>query len=261
MPELPEVESFRLRFNREILHRRISDVEVLDEKVLRGFPVADLNDFLAGSVFNSTSRRGKYFFAQRTAGEWLHIHLGMTGDMVLFDPAETYPRFSRVVLYFETGLAMAYADMRKFGHFYPVQDLDRFLTTHHLGPDGLTVTQSQWIKSLVKRKGILKAALLDQSVVAGLGNLYIDEICLQTGVHPGSRVENIPEIQLIHMHQAMVTLFHEAIDQHANAATYPTRSLWAWREKGFLFPDGRGPVETLTLAGRTTCVVPTQICY
>ncbi|HRW74380.1 MAG: hypothetical protein H6568_09235 [Lewinellaceae bacterium] len=261
MPELPEVESFRLRFDRQILNRKISDVKVLDDKVLRGYPAAALHSFLTGASFSSTTRRGKYFLAHRSTGKWLHIHLGMTGDMILFDPSDECPRFTRIILHFETGNAMAYADMRKFGRFYPVADLERFLREHRLGPDGLAITQQQWLEALHQRKGILKAVLLDQSVVAGLGNLYIDEICLQTGIHPGSRVEYIPEQQLIQMHQVMVKLFHDAIDRQADTATYPTKSLWAWREAGYHFPDGRGPVETMTLAGRTTCVLPDQIRY
>ncbi|MCF8238071.1 MAG: hypothetical protein K9I85_07940 [Saprospiraceae bacterium] len=112
-----------------------------------------------------------------------------------------------------------------------------------------------------RKKGNLKAALLTQSVLAGLGNLYIDEICLQTRVHPGSRIEQIPVGKLKEIYQVMIDILSAYIDRHAEGSTYPTSNLWSWRENGYTFPDGRGPVHTCTLAGRTTCIVPDQIKY
>jgi formamidopyrimidine-DNA glycosylase len=261
MPELPEVETFRLRFERNILHRRIEHVTVIDNKVLRGVSILELKKELTGHSFTKTYRRGKYFFAKLSSQHWLHIHLGMTGEMEYFDAAAEPPTYSRVILEFEKGPSMAYVDMRKFGSFYPIHDLDTFLIEKHLGPDALSLSEQEFLDRLSRKKGNLKAVLLSQSVLAGLGNLYIDEICLQTRVHPGSRTEQIPPDKLKEIYQVMIEILSASIDRHAKGSTYPTSNLWSWRERGYTFPDGRGPVHTCTLAGRTTCTVPDQVKY
>ncbi len=261
MPELPEVESFRLRFEKQILHRRIRKVLILDSKVLRGFSSTDLQKELIGQSCTETYRRGKYFFAKLSNQHWLHIHLGMTGEMEPFESEEEPPKFSRVILHFKNGPSLAYVDMRKFGSFYSIDNLEVFLTEKSLGPDALSLSESQFLDRLSAKKGILKAVLLNQSVLAGLGNLYIDEICLQTMVHPGSRVEHLPLKRLKEIYRVMIEILSASIDRHTESSTYPTSSLWSWRKKGYVFPDGRGPVDTLTLSGRTTCFIPDQIMY
>ncbi len=261
MPELPEVESFRYRFERDIQHRVIQDVLVLDQKVLRKTPVQHLKNELIGKSFISTFRQGKYFFAELSSKHWLHIHLGMTGEMENFEPHEDAPKFSRIILEFAHGPHMAYVDMRKFGSFFPIPDLDQYISAKSLGPDALTISEAEFLERLSSRKGILKAILLQQSVLAGLGNLYVDEICLQTRIHPASRTEQIPGNKLKALYQVMMEILTASIDRHAEASTYPSSGLWSWREKGYYFKDGRGPVESLTLAGRTTYVVPDQKVY
>jgi formamidopyrimidine-DNA glycosylase len=259
MPELPEVESFRRRFEAEALHRIILRVEVHDAKVLRETPIPALRKFLEGHSLINTHRRGKYFFAERDAGQYLHIHLGMTGDMVRFLPEEDPPRHTRVAIHFTEGPSLAYRDMRKFGHFYPVPDLEALYQQRDLGPDALALDEAHFLTIMRKRKGILKAALLDQSLLAGLGNLWIDEICLITAIHPASAIENIPDKILSIFFKAMQETLSAALAQNPLYHTYPTDHLWAWRKAGYCFPDGTGPVAVQTLAGRTTCTVPTQI--
>jgi len=189
MPKLPEVESFRRRFATVALHREVAAVEVLDAKVLRGCTAMGLETFLLGYRMMATQHRGKYFFALREGSGALHIHLGMTGVFRLFDPVETTPRFSRVILHFRHGPSLAYTDARKFGRFHPVENPEDYLTLAGVGPDALEIGEAEFLERIDQRRGLLKAALLDQRLVAGLGNLWIDEICMATGIHPGSRLE------------------------------------------------------------------------
>lgn len=261
MPELPEVESFRRRFAAVALQREIREAEVLDNTVLRGVPPQALQDFLQGNTLTDTRRRGKYFFALSHRGPALHIHLGMTGDFRLFEPDTEAPRFARVILRFLSGPSLAYTDPRKFGHFYPVEDPETFLDRRGVGPDALQIREADFLARLAGRRGILKAALLDQSLIAGLGNLWIDEICLDTLIHPASRLEHLPEERLRTFYRVMQRRLEQALAENNDARTYPTDSLWSWREAGYRFPDGRGPVSRLTLAGRTTYTIPDQVRF
>src|SRR5687768_16960472 len=113
MPELPEVEAYTRYFAHHALHRTVTRVRVLDERIL-GARRPGLNAALRGREFSQVRRHGKHFFAQ--SGErWLHLHFGMSGDLVAYGRNEPTPRFARVIFDFDDGTHLAFEDMRLFG--------------------------------------------------------------------------------------------------------------------------------------------------
>jgi len=176
MPELPEVESYAQFFALHALDRIIARVRVLDERILAVRKAAIRK--LVGRQFTSVRRHGKHLFAQ--AGDvWLRLHFGMTGDL-----ATDSGRFAKVVFEFEDGTRLAFDDMRLFGVVDLVRDPDAFILDRRLGPDPLTIGVREFRARLAGRRGAIKALLLSQDVIAGVGNLYADETLFRAGIHP-----------------------------------------------------------------------------
>ena len=191
MPELPEVETYARYFARHALHQRIAKVEVRDERILGEIRKDALARRLRGREFESVRRHGKHLFADASSA-WLHLHFGMTGDLAYVRDGDV-PRFARVVFHFANGARLAFEDMRLFGLVDLVEDPDAYISAAGLGPDPLDpkFTFAKFAKLLERRKGAVKSLLMSQELVAGLGNLYVDEILYQTSIHPRRAVDTI----------------------------------------------------------------------
>ena len=181
MPELPEVEEYARYFARHALHQRIARVRVLDERILGATRKAAFVRRLTNREFAQVRRHGKHLFAD--AGDaWLHLHFGMTGDLAYYDKKP--PRFARIIFDFDNGKHLAFEDMRLFGLAELTPDPDTYIREHGLGPDPLEINLRQFRERLSSRRGAIKAVLLMQNVIAGVGNLYADETLYRAGIHP-----------------------------------------------------------------------------
>src|SRR3954454_13100277 len=185
MPELPEVETYGRYFARHALKRRIDHVDVRDERILGEIRKDVFARKLRGRTFVRVRRHGKHLFID-AGGVWLHLHFGMTGDLAFYRDVRKEPRFARVVFDFDDGSHLAFDDMRLFGVVDLIDDPDAFIAAHRLGRDPLDpkLRLADFRELMAKRRGAIKALLMSQDVVAGLGNLYVDETLFVTGIHP-----------------------------------------------------------------------------
>src|SRR5438067_12804858 len=169
MPELPEVERYCRYFASHALHQRVAAVRVLDERIL-GIRAAALRRALVGREFARVRRHGKHLFAD-TGSSWLHLHFGMSGDLFYYFDDSEQPRFARVVFEFENGARLAYDDMRLFGVVDLTPDPDAFIAEHRLGPDplGSAFRLPVFRRIAAKRRGAVKALLMSQEIIAGMG--------------------------------------------------------------------------------------------
>jgi formamidopyrimidine-DNA glycosylase len=176
MPELPEVETFARYFRRHALGQRIERVHVRDERILADIRKETFARKLKGHTFASVRRHGKHLFAD-AGGLWLHLHFGMTGDLAYYRDIEDEPRFAKVVFDFEGGNHLAFEDVRLFGLAELIDSPDAFIEERGLGPDPLEkpFTRARFEKLLATRRGAIKSLLMSQDLIAGLGNLYVDE--------------------------------------------------------------------------------------
>lgn len=253
MPELPEVHTFQQYFDAAALQQQVMRVEVHDDKIIRNMDGSSFAERVAGNTFISSLRRGKYLFAHLDNGHDVLLHFGMTGDLKLYTEAEEAPRFERFTFVFRDGQRLGFDDARKFARILYLEDRDAYITEVGLGPDALIMTAEDFLAAMHKRKTSIKGFLLNQKIVAGVGNLYADEICYRTHVHPASVVSKLPAKKRSELFTTMQAVLQEAVQQAPYYKDYPDNWMWnAWRYDGHLMPDGKSVVENTKIAGRTT---------
>lgn len=252
MPELPEVNTFQKFFNGTSLDQRIEAVEVFDSKIIRNVSAEVFIDKLTGRTFTGSYRRGKYLFAQLDDGHHLLLHFGMTGDLNYYSEPEERTKYERFVFHFDNGQKLGFDCPRKFARICYVEQLEDYLKEIGLGEDALVIGAEDFLQKMGNKSATIKGFLLDQAQVAGVGNLYADEICYQTRIHPGSRVNQLSVAQKQAIHQAMQRILREAIERNAYYKDYPENWFWEWRREGEPGPGGEGTVRRTKIAGRTT---------
>lgn len=187
MPELPEVETVRRSLERLVVGKTIRDVDVFVEKMIRNMDENRLKEIITNQVINGIKRRGKYLLFD--VGDYYIVsHLRMEGRYFIKHLDEPKDKHEHVIFYFTDGVTMRYHDTRKFGTFDIVKknEMDQFKPLVTLGyeplEDQLTV---KYLKEKLRHKTIaIKSALLDQHIVAGLGNIYVNEVLFLSKVHP-----------------------------------------------------------------------------
>lgn len=253
MPELPEVEIFTRYFARHALHQRIERVHVRDERILADIRKETFARKLKGHSFTSVQRHGKHLFAD-AGGVWLHLHFGMTGDLAYYRDKREEPRFAKIVFDFEGGGHLAFEDVRLFGLAELIEDPETFIEARGLGADPLAppFTQAKFASLLANRRGAIKSLLMSQDLVAGLGNLYVDEALYQTNIHPRRTVDRLDATERRALFTTMRRILRDAIARHERDADHPPRFLIHHREEGERCPRCGGTIRKAVVFGRTT---------
>jgi len=254
MPELPEVETYTRYFARHALEQKIARVDVRDERILGEIRKDAFVKKLRGSAFKSARRHGKHLFAEVGGKTWLHLHFGMSGDLTYSNDREGDPRFARVVFHFDNGEWLAFEDMRLFGVVELVQSPDEYIAEHKLGPDPLDpkFTFPRFAALLERRRGAIKSLLMTQEILAGLGNLYVDETLYQTSIHPRRTVDELSKGEEKAIFTTMRRMLRDVIARHERGAALPSRYLYHHREEGERCPKCGGTIQRSVVFGRTT---------
>jgi formamidopyrimidine-DNA glycosylase len=252
MPELPEVEIYCRYFAKHALQQKIERVRVLDPRILGDVRTAKFASALRGRAFRGVRRHGKHLFAD-AGGEWLHLHFGMSGDLAYYSSGDD-PRFARVVFDLEDGARLAFEDMRLFGVADLTRDPDVFIAEHRLGPDPLDpkFTLRRFRGLLARRRGATKALLMSQEIIAGIGNLYADEMLYQSSIHPRRPVDELSDLEVKTIFTAMRRILREVIERKSRHASYPSRYLIPHREEEGRCPRCSGTIRRTVVFGRTT---------
>jgi len=188
VPELPEVETIRLRLEPKLVGRRLEHVRIDDPRLVRPYEPVQVAAELEGERVSALDRRGKYLIVRFESGRGLLIHLRMTGSL-RHAPAGTLEDdpHRRAVVRLDDGSDVAYRDLRRFGTWLVVEpeELEPYLDAR-LGAEPLAdgFTAATLRKRLAGRRAPIKAALLDQRTLAGMGNIYADEALWRARIHP-----------------------------------------------------------------------------
>ncbi len=228
-------------------------------RVLRGISPSTLRRRLQGRELESTRRYGKHLFLRITDDGWLRLHFGMTGSPAYYrNGAEEGPdpEHTRLRLDFEGGGHMAYINVRRLGEIGLVEDPERFVEEEALGPDALDpdFDAEALAELLAGRRGAVKSTLMDQSHIAGIGNVYADEILFQAGIHPETEAGALEPDQVETLHRQMRRVLEAAID--ARVQDFPEWFLLTHRGGDMRCPECGGELETTEVSGRTTYVCP-----
>ncbi|HZD65355.1 MAG TPA: DNA-formamidopyrimidine glycosylase family protein [Acidimicrobiales bacterium] len=259
MPELPDVEGFRSLFAARAAGRRVVDVEVLDAGVVRNTTPASLRRSLRGRRFDQPERRGKWLVAPTgdggTAEATVLFHFGMTGLLSWADGAGDRHTHDRVVFVTEDG-ELRYRDQRKLRGLWLARGPDEVdAVIGRQGPDALGLGRRQLGERLSARRAGLKSALMNQSVVAGLGNLVVDEVLWQARVHPARRWTDLDRVERDRLSRALQRVLRASVRQ----GRVSTRSDWLTGRRDE--PDPRCPrcgrsLRRSQIGGRSTWWCP-----
>jgi formamidopyrimidine-DNA glycosylase len=251
MPELPDVETFKRYFDATSLHRRIGHVDVCDAYILKGTSARLLARGLKGRRFKSTRRHGKHLFVRANSHLWLRLHFGMTGSLHYFKHEKQAPKHTRVLFVFANAYCLAFEDQRKFGEIGLIENVNEFLEKRALGPDALDITLSQFTEILGKHRGSVKTILLNQKLIAGIGNIYADEILFRTRIHPATQVSALKEKTVMKLFRAGRDILKKAIEAKADMDRMPKSWLLPHRGKGGKCPRCGRELKSATIGGRT----------
>jgi formamidopyrimidine-DNA glycosylase len=233
MPELPEVETYRRFLDELVLQVPVVGLRILDAHVLTT-PEETLRAAVVGHRFTSSKRIGKQLLLllDDPPGAALTLHFGMTGDVAAYRDDHDRPRFVRVELTLDGGLRIGFIDPRKFGRVGLASDVTAFLQAKKLGPDALDeLTVTHLAAALTRRKNaVLKAALLDQRLTAGLGNWIVDEVLFQARIHPARRAGDLDPAEVKRLHAAIGLVLRTAVEAEARYRDFPVDFLIHARE-------------------------------
>lgn len=277
MPELPEVERARRIIETVVLGRTIDKVwcDTTDDIVFAGVSGRTVARRLEGRQVLAIKRRGKQLWFELDERPWPLFHLGMTGQFVtpqagplrLVSSAKDLqhawpPRFLKIRLWLSDGGELAMTNARRLGRIRLQQDPEREAPISKLGFDPLydMPTRADFAAKLMRRKGVLKAVLLDQGFAAGVGNWIADEVLYQAGVDPRRRGTSLSDAEAGRIHAKLRAVIGRACEVDADKDRLPRSWLFhdRWGKADNATTSRGDPIEHVDIAGRTTAWVPNR---
>jgi formamidopyrimidine-DNA glycosylase len=221
VPELPEVETVVRDLRPHLAGRRIIAARRLTRHALRKPWRAAWAKALAGAKVEAVRRRGKWIVLDLDGGRHLVLHLGMTGQLTVSDTATPVPDHTHLVFDLEGDVRqLRFCDIRRFGSatlFETGAALERFFTSAGLGPEPFGLDGDYWRERLAETDRALKAVLLDQGVVAGVGNIYADESLFEARLHPALRARGLDARAADRLLRAVAAVLGRAIERRGSS--------------------------------------------
>ena len=211
MPEIPEVEAFAY-LARKCIDKKISSVDIGDKRVIKKINASTFKKDLIDQEFISVEREGKYLILSlKPSKRKLIMHFGLTGFLVVTKDSKEV-RFSQVTFHFKKNGNLHWCSVRKFGKLWLVDSRDEVKGIAELGADALSLSLQQFMQRAHENGSKnIKAFLMDQSIIAGIGNEYSDEILFQSGIDPHHKVGELSDVALKKMYKQMHIIFKYAI--------------------------------------------------
>jgi len=270
MPELPEVETIRRQLARSIKGKKINDVTVRWGKRL----VPGKSKFVAGlkgRTIKDIRRHGKLMRLELSGGKVLFVHLKMTGQLLLKDKKAVPEKHAHVILKLAGSKDLHWVDMRKFGFLklLDAEAAEAYLASWNFGPEPLArgFTYQVFRDCLTHSPNAkIKPKLLEQTCIAGIGNIYAVEALWAAKIHPLSAIKNIPETKLKKLHRDIVRILKDAVkvggtsasdyyDAFGDAGGYE-KKLKAYQQEGKPCKRCRAKLKKIKVAGRGTVICP-----
>lgn len=270
MPELPEVETVRRTLEQLVLHKEIEQVTVRWAKIIK-LPeeVEQFKDALVGQTIEGIGRRGKFLIIYTTDFA-LVSHLRMEGKYGLYPAEEEADKHTHVIFHFKDGTELRYRDVRKFGTMHLFKKGSEFdqLPLSQLGPEPFSrdFTEERMKMLLAKTNRSIKTVLLDQKLVVGLGNIYVDEALFRAGIHPERMAHTLSDTEIARLHGEIIQTLKEAVDKGGSTIRSYVNSqgqigmfqleLFVYGRKGENCKSCAHVLERIVVGGRGTVFCP-----
>jgi formamidopyrimidine-DNA glycosylase len=254
MPELPEISLFKDYLDETALNKKITSIDFLHTGSLQA-PKEEFVTALKGKKFSGSHRLGKYLVIETTGDKVLVMHFGMTGKIEYYKNQDP-PKYSRVVFSFDDNDHLSYVCQRKLGKLFLAEGLEDFRESQELGEDALKLTEKKFLQELDGKTGSIKGVLTDQHVLAGIGNVYSDEILFQCQIHPKTRTNRISDKDKKQLYKKMNRILEMAIKKEGVRQDFPDSYLIKHRKEGDDCPKCEGKIEQIKVSGRSTYFCP-----
>lgn len=254
MPELPEITLFRDYVTETSLNKTIKKIEFPDASLLQS-PQTEFKKALTGNQLKKAERLGKYLAVSTTGEATLIFHFGMTGKLEYYANQDP-PKYSKMILVFENDYRLAYTCRRKLGKIFLAKDLQKFQEEKGIGKDALELSEKEFLQLFKNKTGSIKGVLMDQHVLAGLGNVYSDEMLYQTGIHPKLKTDQLTASEIKELYRQMRKVLQLAIKKEGVRKEFPETYLIRHREDGVDCPKCKGKVKKIKVSGRSTYFCP-----
>ena len=272
MPELPEVETVRRDLQRLTLGLRILAVEVLLPRTVAYPGKEEFEQGLAGTCLTQWQRRGKYLLGSLDSGAVLGVHLRMTGQLLWVQGSVPLPIHTRIRMRLEQGWELRFVDPRTFGQMWlvpaGVEPETVIPALQSLGPEPLSpaFSEAYFQAALQKSRRPIKTALLDQGLVAGVGNIYADEALFLSGIHPLTPASQLSDAAKSRLRQALIEVLRVGLEQRGTTlrdyrdlrglnGNYQGQA-WVYGREGDPCRLCSTPIQRLKLAGRSAHFCP-----
>jgi formamidopyrimidine-DNA glycosylase len=290
MPELPEVETIKSDLQKNVVGKVITDVNFLWEGILKDMSAADFKKIIIGKKIIAVSRRAKNIYIEVENGIYLLFHMKMTGHLIftddcwqvdekgkwihqgkkespMYDPLNQY---IRMIFSLDGGKILAFSDLRKFAYVKVLDrgGLDSFLTQY--GPEPLLddFTVEYLTKKFCKKGTAIKKVIMDQSVIAGIGNIYADEILWASKIHPLTPANLLTDAEITELHKNIRKILTKAVklrgtstsdfrDTEGKKGEFG-QMLNVYRRTGLPCPNDGTPIKRIVVGGRGTHFCPTE---
>jgi formamidopyrimidine-DNA glycosylase len=268
MPELPEVETYARQLQPYVAGRTVTGIDVLWDRSIAVPSIDELCRRLIGQTVVDVTRRGKYLTFVLSNGDRLLIHLKMSGRVRIDKSGTARQPHDRVVFFLDDGLEMRFNDMRKFGRVYLVGGDNP--VTGPLGPEPLSAdfASSDFAALIHKRSGAIKPLLLNQTFLAGLGNIYTDEALYRARIHPLRRANQLTDEEIEALYHAIRDILRLSIESQGTSfdgvysgalretsAKYQSY-LQVYGRAGLTCPRCQQLIQRIVVGGRGTHVCP-----
>jgi formamidopyrimidine-DNA glycosylase len=265
MPELPEVETIKNDLRQALIGRRFNKVTVHWPRTVAHPAPEPFQRRLEGQRVLDVGRRGKYLVFRLSGGDYLLIHLKMTGRLLIRETGAAMEPHVRVVFDLDDGRQLRFDDTRKFGRMYLVDDPQTVVG--RLGPEPLDFTLEVFASLIARRRGRLKSLLLNQEFLAGLGNIYADEALFAASLQPLRCANTLTPAEVERLYHGIRHVLRQALarrgttfdgryrDPAGEAGGYQER-LAVYRRAGQPCPRCGTPIERLVVGGRGTFFCP-----
>jgi len=238
------------------LNKTIDSAKVKSPEILQNTNMQNIMEKLEGNKFQYTDRHGKYLFAHLNNDYWLVFHFGMTGKFIYSKKNDEISYFDRVLFNFEDDSYLAFDDPRKFGKISLIHKMGEFIKEKKLGPDVCEIELESFKNIIKSRKGAIKTLLMNQHILAGIGNIYSDEILFQTCIHPKMPANKINDEKIEFMYKKMKIILKIALNRQIAHQELPESFLIPHRTKNGTCPRSHIKLNIMKISGRTAYYCP-----